>query len=256
MKWIPDRTGRFAQRPHYEPAEIDGECETLITSFLRQRHGAVIFPVATNDLVVLLEQEANDVDIYADLSAEGPDVEGMTYFRPSGKPDVRIARHLAEAHWAVHRFRTTATHELGHVKLHNFLWLTEARQALLFPEDQPAPADVSPRCRRDSIQPLARTDWMEWQAGYACGAFLMPITALKQLVFQLRTKNRWSGTPTADSDAARQLITHVAQRFDVSADAARVRLTQLDLIVDQARQTEREVTPEGHAAEAVVPTSA
>jgi hypothetical protein len=239
VKWVRDRTGRFAQRPHYEPAEIDGECETLITSFLRQRHGAVTFPIATNDLVVLLEREANDVDIYADLSAEGPDVEGVTYFRPSGKPDVRIARYLTEAHWAAHRFRTTATHELGHVKLHSFLWLTEPRPMLLFPEDHPDPADVSPRCRRDSIQPMARTDWMEWQAGYACGAFLMPITALKHLVFQLRNKNRWSATPTADSDAAHELITQVAQRFDVSADAARVRLIQLDLVAGQPQHTEQ-----------------
>jgi hypothetical protein len=239
VKWVPDRTGRFVQRPHYEPAEIDVECEALITGFLRQRHGTVTFPIDTNDLVVLLEREANDVDIYADLSAEGTDVEGVTYFSPTGKPDVRIARHLAEAHWVAHRFRTTATHELGHVKLHNFLWLTASRPRLPFPEDHPPQASVSPRCQRDSIQPLARTDWMEWQAGYACGAFLMPITALKQLVFQLRTKNRWSGRPTADSDTARQLITDVAQRFDVSADAARVRLTQVDLIAGQPRQTER-----------------
>jgi Zn-dependent peptidase ImmA (M78 family) len=237
MKWVPDRTGRFAQRPHYEPAEIDGECETLMLSFLRQRHGIVDFPIATNDLVVLLEREAGDVDIYADLSSEGPDVEGVTYFRPLGKPDVWIARHLAEAHWTEHRFRTTVTHELGHVRLHNFLWATEP-PALLFPETPPR-RDVSPRCRRDSIQPLARTDWMEWQAGYACGAYLMPITALQRIVAQLRSRHGWSAAPTTDSEAARELITHVAHRFDVSADAARVRLTQLGLIADRQEQTER-----------------
>ncbi len=96
MKWVPDRTGRFAQRPHYEPVEINLECERTIADFLRRRRGAVSFPISSDDLIVLLEEEASDVDIYADLSADGSDVEGVTYFRPEGKPEVRISRRLAE----------------------------------------------------------------------------------------------------------------------------------------------------------------
>jgi Zn-dependent peptidase ImmA (M78 family) len=238
VKWVPDRTGRFAQRPHYDPVEIDGECEAVITAFLRQRHGSVAFPIDTDDLVVLLEREADDVDIYADLSAEGPDVEGVTYFNPSGKPKVRIASRLTEERWAIHRFRTTATHELGHVKLHNFLWVTEGSPAMLFPEDHPPAIDASPRCKRDTIQPLARTDWMEWQAGYACGSFLMPVTYLKRTVVEIRAKSHGSATPPADHDEAPDLITGVAEHFDVSADAARVRLIQVGVIASQPVQTE------------------
>jgi Zn-dependent peptidase ImmA (M78 family) len=238
VKWVRDRTGRFVQRPHYDPDEINGECENVITTFVRQRHGGVAFPIETDDLVVLLEREANDVDIYADLSAEGPDVEGVTYFNPSAKPDVKIARHLAEEHWAIHRFRTTATHELGHVKFHNFLWVTEPRPALLFPEAEPGAADISPRCQRDSIQPLAPTDWMEWQAGYACGAFLMPITYVKRTVADVRASGHWQALSQAAGEQAWHLVASVAERFDVSTDAARVRLTQLRLITNEPRQAE------------------
>lgn len=34
MKWVRDKTGRFPQRPHYLPAEIDDECERQIRAFL------------------------------------------------------------------------------------------------------------------------------------------------------------------------------------------------------------------------------
>ena len=39
MKMIPDRTGRFKERPYWEAAELDQKCEQAITSFLRQRYG-------------------------------------------------------------------------------------------------------------------------------------------------------------------------------------------------------------------------
>ena len=33
VKYVPDRTGRFSQRPHYEPKELDRECEELVEVF-------------------------------------------------------------------------------------------------------------------------------------------------------------------------------------------------------------------------------
>jgi Zn-dependent peptidase ImmA (M78 family) len=233
MRWVRDRTGRFAQRPHYEFAELDVECELTVTNFVRERHGAVTFPVATDDLIVLLERESKDLDIYADLTGEGPEVEGVTYFGITDKPVVKIARHLAEEAHAAHRFRTTATHELGHVKFHTFLWMTEGRPTSLFADtDAPRPtADTSPRCKRDSMQPMATVDWMEWQAGYACGAFLMPITHLRRVVADARgATTRGLPAPNVESDEGRRLITAVADAFDVSQQAARVRLLQAELV--------------------------
>jgi hypothetical protein len=32
VKYVPDRTGRFSQRPHYEPKELDRECENIRTN--------------------------------------------------------------------------------------------------------------------------------------------------------------------------------------------------------------------------------
>lgn len=234
MKWVRDLTGKFVQRPHYEQAELDAECEALVTAFMQDRRGSVEFPIATDDLIVLLEREAADVDIYADLSDEGTDVEGVTYFRASGKPDVKIAKHLAEDGHSIHRFRTTATHELGHVKFHNVLWAVESHSELLFPEEpETERVSASPRCRRQTIQPLSEVDWMEWQAGYACGAFLMPLSYVTRVAAEMRSKNAWLEKPHSGSDQARELIAEVAGRFDTSADAARIRLTQLGQLLTQ-----------------------
>jgi hypothetical protein len=75
MKWVADKTGRFAKRPHYQPEELDDECEHLILAFLKNKYGKVEFPIKTNDLTVFIEQKA-DLDSYADLSGEEGDVEG------------------------------------------------------------------------------------------------------------------------------------------------------------------------------------
>jgi hypothetical protein len=40
VKWVTDNTGRFRQRPHYQPGEIDEICEDAIRSFLIARHTA------------------------------------------------------------------------------------------------------------------------------------------------------------------------------------------------------------------------
>jgi hypothetical protein len=67
MKWVPDRSGRFPERPYYAPDELDTECEQFITEFLRARHGRVEFPITTDDLTVLLESAVVDLDMYADF---------------------------------------------------------------------------------------------------------------------------------------------------------------------------------------------
>lgn len=33
------RDGRFGERPHYKPEELDDECESVIVGFLRKTHG-------------------------------------------------------------------------------------------------------------------------------------------------------------------------------------------------------------------------
>ena len=51
MKWVKDKTGRFPQRPHYLPEEIDDECERVVRDFLSKKDRwtkpAQLFPGAS-----------------------------------------------------------------------------------------------------------------------------------------------------------------------------------------------------------------
>lgn len=122
VRYVEDKTGRFKQRPHYTPKELDRECEKLVCDYLRDKHNKIEFPVDTEDLKSLIERDAHELDCYADLTLYGNDVEGVTEFRPGKKPIVRISAKLTEDVRYENRLRTTLTHEYGHVHFHSYLF--------------------------------------------------------------------------------------------------------------------------------------
>ncbi len=224
MRWIPDPTGRFPRRPYYEDGELDRLCERLISEFLIDRHGKVLLPVPTEDLEVLVERDAEDLDLYVDLSDEEGEAHGVTEFFPGEKPRVKVARELSEHESRENRLRTTLAHEYGHVKCHAPLYAMEAPPTL-FPElyeSKPAP-----KCHRDAMHGVGTTDWLEWQAGYASGALLMPATHLGRVVRDARLEFGVYGASPAGSPGGRALVGRVSRAFAVSWDAARVRLQKL-----------------------------
>jgi hypothetical protein len=224
MRWVRDATGRFPRRPHYEPTELDQLCEELLVGKPRR-------PVSTDTLTVLIEERAADLDLYADLSAEGADVEAVTDFVPGQRPRVRLSARLSEHARREHRLRTTLAHELGHVVLHDFIWWFD--QGTLDAEQARA---LSPRCHRRGS--LATADWMEWQAGYASGALLMSASGVRDLVGDVEAV--W-----VRSAAARRRVEHMQRAFDVSAEAARVRLQQLGQLSQRPTVVARAPLPRG-----------
>ena len=266
MKWVADSTGHFKYRPHYDAAELDAECESLVCKFLADKYGVSRFPIATDDLSVMIERDTSDLDLYADLSSAGDDVEGVTEFFADRKPAVKIAKELSLDTLRHHRLRTTLAHEYGHVKFHAFLWDTlSARPAKSIwgrltrqrnryervragfgnsASADRAPvarvvtrtrdlADLSPGpgsiCKRALMLDAPLSDWMEWQASYVSGAILMPASSLRGLVGSILTPNEGEVVPL-DSPAAGELAARVSETFDVSQEAARVRLTRLGFL--------------------------
>lgn len=228
MRSAPDPTGRFPKRPYYEDGELDRLCEQVISDFLLDRYGKVLLPVPTEDLTVLIERDAEDLDLYADLSGEEGGAQGVTDFFPGRKPRVRIAKELSEQEHKENRLRTTLTHEYGHVKCHAPLYDAEASPSL-FPdlhEKKPVP-----KCHRATTHGTNTTDWMEWQAGYMSGALLMPITQSGRIVCDAQIKFRIYGACRTQSAQGRALIGLVSRSFAVSRDAAKVRLEQLGYLV-------------------------
>lgn len=212
MKLVPDPFGRFERRPHYDPWELDDECERIVDLFLMTRRGRIEFPISTADLTVLIEDEVEDLDSAADLSALGENVEGVTDFFIAKKPRVRIAAHLWDGPRREHRLRTTLSHEFGHVRFHNYLYQLEGSLRLF----DGAAAGYPQRCKREDVHGTPR-DWMEWQAGYISGAILMPASPVRQVA-----KTVLDGEPLT-------LLAKTASTFNVSRDAARIRLSELKL---------------------------
>ena len=266
MKWVNDTSGRFRIRPYYAQEELDAECERIVTGFMEVKYGRLSFPLSTDDLAVLVERDTSDLDLYADLYCEGDDVEGLTDYFPRKKPTVRIARQLALDDSKDRRLRTTLAHEYGHVRFHAFLWeetlpktpekslaekLSAQRQRyervksgmkmrslqggrrLSFSASPRPPGQrdsIGPRCRRNCIFDAPVFDWMEWQASYVCGAVLMPMSPLRDLVKTNVRKwddSTWLPVNPVHAD---ELVSQVADVFAVSPDAARVRLSRLGIL--------------------------
>ena len=178
---------------------------------LMRLYGQVLTPVPTGAIIKLIEREAYDLDSYADLTGEGEGVEGVTYFFRGRKPRVRITKELSEQRHRAHRLRMTLAHEDVHVWLHSELWRETT---------DPAAAH---RCHREQIEAGNAVDWMEWQAGYGAAALLMPESRLRLVVRACCKEDQ----PPTDSEQATSLIQRVSEAFDVSEEAARVRLSQL-----------------------------
>ncbi len=237
MKNVRDSTGRFVERPHYEPAELDRECEKIICDFLKGKYDVADFPVSTDDLATLIEREAEDLDLYADLSEFGANVEGVTIFVPGEKPKVRISSLLSEDPSRENRLRTTLTHEFGHVHFHSYLFDRPATSIDLFaPSSGKSQKPVSQTdriqiCKRDTMLEAASTDWMEWQAGHVCGAILMPASRVRRLVKDKFGEALNNGTIAADGVQGSLMVNSVREAFKVSQDAARVRLLRLGLLI-------------------------
>ena len=130
-------------------------------------------------LTVLIEMHDAELDSYADLSAYGADVEGVTEFFPDRGPKVSISERIAADERRENRFRTTLTHEFGHVKFHGPLWAQKFANGDLLERGVNANKAIS---KRDNILDAPQSDWMEWQAGYISGALLMPATPVRRLV--------------------------------------------------------------------------
>lgn len=227
VKYVRDTSGRFSQRPHYQPKELDRECESIINSFLRDLYGEARFPVTTEDLTKLVERYTDDLDLYADLSRYGPDVEGVTIFAPGAKPQVQVSVALSDNERRENRLRTTLTHEFGHVRFHAYLWEVEPPARDLLRQNPDANKQV---CKRDDILNASQYDWMEWQAGYVCGAILMPASRVRRLVADYVDQHDLFGSVGENSLHGRALADQLTTAFQVSGDAARVRLHKLGVL--------------------------
>lgn len=183
-------------------------------------------PVPIEDILELgLKLDFEIADLRSELGHD--DVLGGIWF---GARLVKVDQSLDPTNNSqlLGRYRFTIAHEIGHWRLHREHLMNDPSMASLF-EQKDTPAFV---CRSSSKPPE------EWQADQFAGCILMP----RRLVFQ--TWERWRGEPdevaltdlTIDSDdeiALDAFCRPMADLFEVSAQAMRIRLQGLGLLVKE-----------------------
>jgi hypothetical protein len=214
VKWIPDRSGVFPKRLYFESmAELDAECERLVKYIHYRKYETGFEPPLTDDALQVLIEAYADVDLYCAL----PDgVEGVTEFRSIGRPLIKMNESLTVDPLRRNRIRTGLAHEWFHAVYHRAAWeMRWAYERIVGQRSAPA------ACQRETIVGADDQDWMEFQAGYASCALLMPVTCLKSEV------EKFLKLDTNDPDV---LVQRVAHSFIVSEDAARWRLRLLGIL--------------------------
>lgn len=238
MEWYCGPEGD--QRIWYESAEI----ETIAEDELRR---AGLMP-APDDPVTDLERFIEghlkaQLDQYAQLP-EG--VLGLTQFDSRRGPAVSISSTLTEAAeedpprpGRLGRWRATLAHEATHILLHRYLFdPVMAPLSSRQPSGSPAERGAVMRCLHRDVAPVTtqdwrrirqRRDWREIQANRGMAALLMPGRTFKDLAFEQMTKLS-PGDPSSDPAYGETLAAALADSFQVSKQAALIRLGTLQIV--------------------------
>lgn len=236
MKWYPGPEGD--QRIWYDADEI----EQIAAEQLRKAdlHPTLVKPVF--DIELLVEGHLGcELDLYADLPS---DVLGMTAFASKQKPRVRINAALTSARddsdagiGTVGRWRATIAHEASHVYLHRYLYEPEFAQtagANHLTSDhgesvQCLHRDITPE-HADVTSTRRRLDWREVQANIGMAALLMPRRLFNRAALRQMTDSGLGTSVAAGSPEYQELTNALAAMFNVSRQAAQIRLKSTSLV--------------------------
>jgi hypothetical protein len=222
--------------PFLHEKRIEEEADLLIAEYGRDRKPVTVPPVPVEQI---MEAQLELTVEFDDLRAmfESDDVLGAIWFKDAlVKVDQNLDPHVRPA--LLGRFRFTLAHETAHWCLHRKYYQADPSQAHLF-DGRGAPAFV---CRSSEKPPV------EWQADTFAGYLLMP----KKLV--VAAWQEWRGgldpvvlaslppAPTRsqrDPDNARMehFCKPLAEKFEVSAEAMRIRLEKLGLLLREVPNT-------------------
>ena len=128
------------------------------------------------------------------------------------------------------RYRFTCGHEFGHWKLHKELFFTENKT--LFQNQ------LYVKClNRDVEKSIDRQnktskDWIEWQADYFSSALLMPYPTIREYFDKCKKSMLKDITDELYSEYTlnNKVIEQMSNYFEVSKEAMRIRLFNLNLI--------------------------
>ncbi|MCB2291568.1 ImmA/IrrE family metallo-endopeptidase [Clostridium sp. CS001] len=162
--------------------------------------------------------------------------DGRKQYLNIAEPSVIVDSELSDNSKAIGRFRFTCAHEAAHWILHRDYFLQDGEHSLVS-DSEDIFKDNSNEDYRDNIENDER---MEWQANYLGGALLMPKRTftkefLKTLLL-LGINNQpylYRDSQLCNINNYRYMISKITSVFNVSKEAARIRLLQLNLLKEE-----------------------
>jgi len=241
-----------AKVPFLHEKQIEREADLLLDEYALKFAAVTAPPVPVDDIV---ETHLNLTLVYLDMKSLFPfgDVHGAMWFQ---RAQIGIEQSLDpfENPSRLGRYHFTLAHEVGHWRLHRQHFMANASQRLLFEDGTPHPDVV---CRSsEKSQPV------EWQANAFAACMLMPRKMIYEAWAKLRheddgpiaigeLRDLYSGTAEAiyhrgalvvdqeTRDLAMKEIfcKPLAETFQVSPEAMRIRLESLNLFVTTKAKT-------------------
>ena len=221
------------QRLWLSPADI----ESMMVDALRKSD---LFPTDEQpavDIERFIQRLDVRMDQYADLD---PTVLGLTEFYTNEPPKIFINRDLTGAIDDDHtppgirgRWRATIAHEGSHVVMHRVLFaINQDQESLFHTRNQPEPQRLM-RCLKKNVlfRGGGTNDWREVQANMGMAALLMPQSLFRQLAAKVAEQHsQATESLIIGSGPAAVLTAEMAALFDVSRQAARIRLETLGIL--------------------------
>jgi hypothetical protein len=231
------------------------------SGFYRRRDGTERLWFSPADIEIMMEGELNRlgsfptderpaVDIEGFIQGLGarmdqhakldPGVLGQTEFYTDGPPRILINHDLTRAidddetpPGIRGRWRATMAHEGCHVVMHRVLFEVNQNQESLFQMEEQAGPQRLMRCLKKNV--LFRrgrvSDWREVQANMGMAALLMPQSLFRRLAADVVERRcLGAGALVGGSAAAETLTAEMAALFDVSRQAAGIRLETLEIL--------------------------
>lgn len=249
----------FRRKSNGVPILSKAEIETLAEMVIKDYNPKLLEEPGSLDVEDFAEGYADLEMDYKDLT-HNQSILGMTVFCNCYIPIYNVEENKAEEipvdegtiivdnsllnDGQLRRGRFTLGHEISHWLLHRHIYMIDKNQLSLFDF---LPNDTQPviKCRSTDIENSGKRqfetddDWMEWQADYMASALLMPKKAFTRAVKEkfkamgLKKDYFEVGTDFELNLRAEVLPYELADLFDVSVTAVRIRLKGLNFIREQ-----------------------
>ncbi len=211
----------------YDEGLLESPSETNITDFIESHLslGLLSLPISQDGKTLgYMVFKPTDIAFYQNF---GRDKQYLFV----DKASVVIDSALSDDEKAIGRFRFTCAHEASHWILHRDVIF----DGLLSDTDD----ILSDKYNHGGQENIAEDKRMEWQANYLGAALLMPKEMVKKEFYKMlgvleirNRKNLYLDQQRCNYIPYKLTINRIANVFKVSEQAARIRLIQLGLLVD------------------------